>query len=185
MKQFDFQAELKKIIDAKQLVEIFLHGAPTYKVAYLLNANNDYLTFAEVSSSALFSGVIICNLSDVDWIGVETPYLGELAKQIVDDSVYKQATEDIKNIKEFSFKGFVSAFVDTKRIVEITDEDETVTAGRVLNQDDKVLVFDEYSAENTRKLARMFFNKNSIIRIAIDVPWLRTIERFLEDKNIQ
>ena len=82
MQQFDYQAELKKIIDGKQLVEVYLHDAPTYKVAYILSANNEYLTFAEVSSSATFSGVIICHLSDVDSVRAETPYLGELAKQI-------------------------------------------------------------------------------------------------------
>jgi len=184
MQQFDYQAELKKIIDGKQLVEVYLHDAPTYKVAYILSANNEYLTFAEVSSSATFSGVIICHLSDVDSVRAETPYLGELAKQIKDNFIYEQALRDTEGVKEFTFKGFVLAFENTNNIVELTLGNDDTVAGRIVAQDDKVIALDEYTAENDRRLARTYFNKDVVVRLAIDVPWLRTISRSLADKNL-
>lgn len=181
---FDYQDELKKLITAKQLVEVSLIGAPTYKVAYLLSANDDYLTFAEISSSATFSGVILCRMNQVDWISSESLYVDELSKQITDESLYKQATDNIKNFKKFTPSGFITAFAGTSTIIELTDEDENVFAGRIVGHGEQHLLVDEYYAENQQRFARKYFNIANISRMAVDVPWLRTISRSLADKNL-
>lgn len=176
---------LQKIIQDKQLVEIFLHGAPTYKVAYLLAIYEDFITFAEVSSSATFSGVILCRLSDIDWIGTDTLYTHELSKQILDDSIYKQAQENVKHIKKFSPSGFFDAFKGTKTIVELTDSEENAYAGRIVDVGhNPFIILDEYSSEFSQRVSRKYMNVANLSRFAVNVPWLRTITRTLADRNL-
>ncbi|MBI1872237.1 hypothetical protein HYS10_02330 [Candidatus Collierbacteria bacterium] len=184
MKKFDFQTELKRIIDSRQLVEVNLHGAPTYLVAYILSANDKYLTFAVVSSSATLTGVTICHMVDVDSISIETIYLSELAKQISDDSIYQQALKDVQNIKEFTFDGFASGLENTKTLVEITTDNDDNISGRIAGHSDDILILDEYSSESDRRIRRTYFNRETIVRISLDVAWIRTISRSLDDKNI-
>lgn len=184
MKKLNYQNELKKIINSKQLAEVFLHGAPTYKVAYLLSANKDFLTFAEVSSSAQFAGVIMCRMQDIDSISLDSLYLKEIVKQIPGDSLYQQALQSITGLKKFTFDGFISALENTKTVVEITTENEITIGGRIVGHDDTVIVFDEYAAGNDQRLAHTFFDRTTIIRISIEVPWLRTIARFLAEKKL-
>lgn len=184
MKNFDYSAELKKIIEGKQLVEVHLQGAPSFKVAYLLAANNDYLTFAEVSSSATFAGVIMCWMEDVDAIKVETIYLSELSKQIPDGSIHAKARELIKGMKSGTFDEFFASLEKSQTIAEITYENEDTLAGRVMGQTDSILVLDEYYAENDRRFARSYINKDIILRVAVDLTWLRTITNSLVDKKL-
>lgn len=184
MNSFNYQDELKKLIKDRQLVEVSLHGAPTFKVAYLLSANDDYLTFAEVSSSATFAGVVLCRMDDVDSIGTESIYTSELSKRITDDSLYNQALDNIKSIKKFTPSGFVKAFGGTETIVELIDVDENEFAGRIIGSGDKYILFDEYYSEYAQRLVRKYVNAANISRIAVDVPWLRTISRSLADKNL-
>lgn len=184
MKKFDYQKELQRIIADKQLVEINLSEAPTFKVAYILNANENYITYAEISSSATFSGVTICRTEDIDYISVNTIYLSELSKQITDNSLYQQAQQNVKSIEVFTPSGFISALEGTKTIVELTTENEVTIAGRITGHDKNTLVLDEYSSESDRCIARSYFNVRIIVRISLDVPWIRTISRSLEDKNL-
>lgn len=183
MKSFDYYQELNRLIKDRQLVEIYLSGAPTFKVAYLLHADADYLTFAEVGSNASFNGVTICSADDVDSVSTGTPYLNQLAEQL-DPAVYKQGLQHASLIKDFSFAGFVSAFAGTNTLVEVTQDNETVIAGRLIAQDDHVLALDEYSTDAPERIARTYISKDRIIRLSVDVPWTRTITRFLSNNNL-
>lgn len=184
MDQINYFSELKKIADSKQLVEINLHGAPTFKVGYILGSNEDFLTFAEVHSSAAYAGTIICRMEDIESIKTETLYLAELVKRIKDDSIYSQAIEDTKNIKDNTFDGFIASFISTDTIVEVTNTNEETYAGRLVGHDSDVLVLDEYYSEYPKRLAHTYLNKAYISRLAISVPWLITISRSLVDKNL-
>jgi hypothetical protein len=184
MKTFDFKKRMNDAIKNKELVEINLHDAPTYKVAYILGAAEGFLLFAEVSSSATMTGVFLCQSEDVDSVCLDTIYTSELAKQIPGDSLYLQAAKSIENVKKYTFDGFISAFENTKTIVEVTTSDENSYAGRIVGHNDKTLVLDEYSSEIDRYVGHMYFNRSIVIRLSVDVPWLRTIARSLADKNL-
>lgn len=184
MKKFDFTSKFNNITKNKELVEISLHGAPTFKVAYVLGAAKEHLLFAEINSSALPNGITICQTSDIDFIALDTVYTSELVKRIEGASLFDQAVKEAKPIKKYTFEGFISAFENTKTIVEITTDEEVVYAGRIIGHDDKVLVLDEYSTESDKCLGHLYFNRSIISRLSIDVPWLRTIERSLADKNL-
>lgn len=184
MNSFNYQAELQRVIEQKQLAQVFLNGAPTFKVAYLLSANEEYLTFAEVSSSATFAGVMICRLSGIDAVKVSNLYLGELIKQIPGESLHQQAQKTIESIKEFTFDGFLTAFEGTKSIVELVDDNEDTFAGRLIGHDDQVIAMDEFYTEYDRLFARSYVNRSIITRMGVEIPWLRTIALSLADKNI-
>jgi hypothetical protein len=184
MQTFHFKSELQEIISNKKLVEITLDGAPTYKVAYILAANDDYLTFAEVSSSASFSGVSMCRTKDINIISVDTIYLSELVKLIPGESLYLQALKNVENVTDFTPSGLITAVEGTKTLVELTTIDEEVIAGRIINHDDEIIVLDEYSSESDRRIAHSYYRVAHIIRISLDVPWVRTITRSLADKNL-
>lgn len=184
MKHFDQLEELQKTKEAKELVEIYLNGAPTYKVAYILHLTPEYLTFAEVGSNTLLTGVTICSTDDIASISTNTIYLDEFTKQISHEPIYQQALNDIAGISEFTFDGFLSQLVKSQTVTELTTENEEIIAGRVAGYTDDIVIFDEYSVENTRRIARTYFNRDLILRISVDVPWLRTIARFLAENNL-
>ncbi len=184
MSTFHFSELLTQLIADKNLVEVHLAGAPTYKVAYLLGASEEFLTFAEVSSSATLSGVIMCRMDDVEAIKTETIYCGELAKQLAGDSLYQQAVAVSAKLEAHTFDGFMSAFAKTATLVEVTDLNENVVAGRVIDHDDKILVLDEFYAENDRRFGRSYISQPTIARLAVLVPWINTIARSLADKNL-
>lgn len=180
----DYQHELKRLAENKQLVEVNLQGAPTFVVAYLLSASEDFLTLAVVSSAGLLSGVTIVRASEVDSLSVESLYLAELMKQIDQKAVYNQALEDVKNIKDFTFDGFAEGLQNSKVLVEITTHNEDTFSGRVVGYNAEVIALDEYSIDSDRCTKRTYFNRETIARISLDVAWIRTISRSLADKNI-
>lgn len=184
MNTINYQEELQKLIDTKQLVEVVLQDLPSYLVAYILAANAKYLTLAIVSSSATLTGVSIVRTSDIDSISIESIYLSELVKEIKDDSVYQRALDDIKDISEFTFAGFSESLEKSKTIVEITTNSEDSFAGRLVGHDDDIFVLDEYSTESDKRVKRTYFDQATIARISLDVAWLNTIARSLAEKNI-
>lgn len=184
MTTFNYSDELKKLTQDRQLAEVFLKGAPTYKVAYLLAVTDEYLTFAEVNSSAQFAGIIICHLNDVESISVKTEYLTVLAGHIQVESVFEKITQSLGQLTDFTFTGFFSAFENQGRIMAITLDNEDEVAGRVMGYNDQVLMLDEYVAGRDHCVARSYYNLNSIIRLSVDVPWLRTISRYLQENNL-
>lgn len=184
MSSLNYHAELQKIIDNHQLAEVHLHGVPTYKVAYVLNVNEDFLTFAEVSSSATFAGVIICRMEDIDALKTDSLYLGELAKQLTDSSVYTQAIHTIEQLKKFTFDGWLAAFAGSTTVHEVVYGNEDSFAGRIISYNDDILLIDEFYADADRRFARTYINRDVITRLAIGVPWTRTIARSLIDKQL-
>jgi hypothetical protein len=185
MKNFDFQTDLKRVIDSKLLVEINLGlgGNLNHVVAYIINANDDYLTFARISNDATLQGVTICLMRDIESIQTETKFIKELMKDITDDSLYQRVKKDIDKIKDFTFLGFISAFEATNTIIDITSENESYT-GRVFAHDDKILVIDEYYAEDDGRFARSYINPSIITSITVGGTWLKIIARSLADKGI-
>lgn len=184
MNEFSFQNELKNIVDSRQLVEMVLDGEPDYRVVYFLSADENFVTFAEINSAAGYVGVSICRMADITSISVDTIYLSELTKQIQGDSLYLQAKKAVESIETFTPSGFISALEDTKTVVELTTHARESIAGRIVGHDDTVLVLDEYSSESDRRIARTYFRFPEIVRIAVDVPWLRTISQSLLNKNL-
>lgn len=184
MKKSVYISKFNNVTKNKELVEISFHGDQTYKVAYILGAADKCLLFAEVSSSGTVAGITICKTEDIDSVSLETIYISELIKQIPGDSLFNQAMKSIANVKEYTFDGFISAFENTKTIVEVTTDDENTFAGRIVEHSDETLVLDEYSSEMDRCLGHVYFNRSIISKLAIDVPWLRTIARSLADKNL-
>ena len=184
MKTFDYLSELNKLIENKQLTEVYLQGDPTFIVAYILNATAKFVTLAVVGSNATFSGVSIVRFEDIDSVSVQSTYLSELAKQIQNTTIYDQAMQCIKPIATFTFDGLAEGLENTKTIVELTQHNDEVSAGRIAGHDSKILVLDEYSTESDKRLKRTYFNRETIKRFSLGLAWLRTIERFLADKNI-
>ncbi|PWU24137.1 hypothetical protein C5B42_00550 [Candidatus Cerribacteria bacterium 'Amazon FNV 2010 28 9'] len=183
MKKFSFKDELQKIVSTKQLVQVHFQDDPSqFKVAYILAVNNDFITLIEVDSSAAFDGVCIYPMEDVTAIKVDSLYVGELAKR-VSDSIHAMALQEVKNVKKFTFEGFISGFENSKTVVEISYEKDDGRAGRIIDHDNEVVVFDEYREEGANRLARAYIKLDSILRISVDVPWTRTVSRSLIDKN--
>jgi hypothetical protein len=183
MKQFDYQAELKKIIETKQLVEVDIDG-PGHGVAYILNANDEYLTFAKINNNAALDGVIICPMTDVNYVQTDTTFISELAKHITGKDLHQQAIKVVDGIKEFTFEGFISGLENTRTIIEFTDKDEDSFSGRILGHNDKIIVVDEYYTEDSGRFARSYVNRATISRIVVASPWLNIITRSLADKNL-
>ncbi len=185
MKNFNYQNELKKIVENKQLVQVYFHDTPSdYSVAYLLSADDDFITLAEIANTAAFDGVTIRHMSDVDIIKPDTIYLNELMKQITDDSLYQQAMKDVEGIEKFSFDGFISGLENTGTIVEILSTNGDNFTGKITGYDDEVLILEEYRSELPRTLSRAYIRLKVVAQISVDIPYLRIIARALADKSI-
>src|SRR6185369_4558171 len=136
MKNFNYQDELQKIIDNKQLAEVRFHSNPGgFKVAYILNTNAKYLTLAEIEPKATLDGVCVYLMTDVYSIKVGTTYVNTWSKKITDESQYEQALKDIEGITDFSFEGFISRFENTDTLVEILLENTETLAGKIVAHD--------------------------------------------------
>ncbi|SRR3989344_3589862 len=184
MKQFDYQAELKKIIDGKQLVQVNLKSDQgQFKVAYIINADNKYLTLIELANDATPFGVSVRLLEDIEMFKVESIYLGEFVKH-VSDEFYRLGLKSLENVKQFTFEGFASALEKTNKVAEILTENGDSVIGRVVGHDDGVLAFDEYLEDSEGRLARCYIKFDNIIQISIDIPHLKILARSLADKNL-
>ncbi|MDQ3008165.1 MAG: hypothetical protein M3Q81_01060 [bacterium] len=185
MKKFNYNDELRDIIDTKRLVEINLGlSSPLdHCIAYLLDANDDYLTFARISNDIALQGITICRMDDMEAIEADTGFINELQKGITNNSLHTEVSDDIKGVKEFSFKGFISAFEATKTIIDITSENRSFT-GRLAGYDKKILAIDEYYAEDNKRFSRTYINPANITAITVSGTWLKIISRSLTDNNI-
>lgn len=185
MKKFNYKDELKKIIENKQLTQVYLNGEPNqFKVAYIIDANSDYLTLGEINDNTSLDGVGIYRIRDIALLKVDTVYLNEFIKQINHDSLYKQISSDLVGIKKFTIEGFVSVFENTNTVVEILTEDANALVGRIIAHDDEAVVLAEFKAEVDRSMGRTYVNFDMIARIAVDIPYLRVISKSLTDKNL-
>ena len=100
-----------------------------------------------------------------------------------DDSLYEEAIKEIENIKDFTFKGFFTAFEGTKKLVDINLESAGFT-GRVIGLDDAVVAVDEYYAEENTRFSRTFINPLTLVSVTVGGTWLKIIARSLVEKNI-
>lgn len=184
MKKFNFQEELKRLIESKQLVELNLNleGKLGHGVGYIIDANEEYITFARVTNDATLEGVTICLTQGIESIETETNFTKELAKDITNDALYQEAIKNVEKVKKFSFLGFVSAFENTPAIVDISSENQNYT-GRIIDHDDEMLVIDEYFAEDFGRFSRSYINPSIITSITVGGTWLKIIARSLSDKK--
>lgn len=185
MNKFDFQSELKTIIDKRQLVEIDLNmnGKLDHFIAYLIDVNEDYITFARISNDLALQGVTMCLLTNVQDIQVETKFVAELRKGISDDSLNEEAKKEVENVREFTFKGFFTAFEGTETLIDINLEGAGFT-GRVVGIDDSVVAVDEYYAEESTRFSRTFINPLTLVSVTVGGTWLKIIARSLVEKNV-
>lgn len=183
MKKSNNLNEFKKIIDEKQLVKIFFGHNDTYYVSYILNANEKYITIANVSPTGDFQGVDINLFDNIDKIETKTDYLNEMNKHI-DKSAYKQALKKTENINTFSFEGFVSAYLNTKTLMEVEVNNCANLLGRVSVVGESVLIFDEYSLGIDHRTSHTIVHPSNITTISIGTESLATLSQYLESINI-
>jgi len=184
MKKFNYKDELKKMIDGKQLVEVNFRGDTEHAVAYIMDVNDDYLTFARISNDATLQGVIICLTRDLESIQVETNFINELSKYVADDSIHGEALEILEKVREFSFEGIISAFEGTETLIEVTTVDNDNFSGKVIALDDTALVLDEYYPQDHGRFARTYLNPSLFLRVTVGGTWLKIISRSIADKNL-
>lgn len=183
MQQFSYQAELKKIVESKQLVEIsFSHEQDI--VAYILRASDEFITIAEVSASTTLLAVSTYRLSEVELIKTESLYLDRFSPQVTDDSLYQRAQAAIAAVEDCSFDSFLKAFVHTEGFVEVIKENGDSLQGRVLEYDDKVILLEEYYTQSDRRFARSYINRNLVYCLAVDTPRLRILTKSLAGKRL-
>ncbi len=179
MQKFSFQAELQKIISSKQLAEIRFQSKPDlFNVAYILSANEVYLTLAEIDPKAHFDGVCIYQVSDLSSIKVDTEYLKKFGKKIKDDGIYQRAIQGISTVKEFTFQGFISAFENTDTYVEILCGRQDTPAGKIVGHDEAVIVLDEISGKKQTSFTKTYIVRSTITRLSVDVPWVNKITQY-------
>lgn len=185
MNNFNYFNQLKEFEAEQTLVEVHLIDAPDMKVAYLLASNEEIIYFIEVGSDGGFSGLVLCYMENVESIKVESLYLEALSKQISKADVFQKAETYYRyQTDKWSFSDVLNYLQDNKFLVEVVDQNEKAIVGRVVAQDEMVLVLDEYYAENDRRFARAYINKNNITRVSYGSRWLNTIAQSLVDKNL-
>jgi hypothetical protein len=187
MQKSNYKDDLKKVIDSKQLVEIDLSltGKLDHFIAYILDANDDFLTVARISNDLTVQGVTICRMSDVETIQTETGFVKDLSKGITDDSLLKKVKVETEKVKNLTFGGFISAFENTKTIIEITTQDDENFTGRIVNNDNKrFLILDEYFPGDHGRFARTYINPAIITSFTVGGTWLETITRSVADQNL-
>lgn len=183
MKNFNFQNELKNLIEKQKLVEIrFRELTGDFKVAYILNANSEFITLAEISDHGELDGVCMYHSDEICSFSYETFYLNKLEKK-VNPSALKQALKDIEKVKDFSFVGLASAFEDTDTIVEVAYEADSKPAGKIIGHDENTLFLVELDDEFKGPqgfLAYTLINLSTVTRMSLDIPYMRDIATSLK-----
>lgn len=114
---------------------------------------------------------------------MESLYLIELAKSCDIGAIYNQALEHLSKINEFTFDGFADGLQGSNNLVEVTTYNEDNYSGKIVSYSDDIIALDEYSTDTNRRLKRTYFNRETIARISVGVPWIKTIARSLVEKN--
>jgi hypothetical protein len=182
MKKFNDLSEFKKIINQKQLVRIYFGNDMSCYDGYILNVNEEYITIATITPTGNFQSVEIHLFDDFNSIDTKTNYLNEMVKHI-DETVYKQALEIIKNIKTFSFEGFERAFLSSKTPIQITINDDEFFEGRV-SAVGEVLFLDEYAIGSNLCISNTIIHPSHITKISVGLPLLQSLAHYLDDMGI-
>ena len=175
MKNLDFQAELKKIMEDKRLVEIYFHRASSFGVCYIISVNVEYITLAIIGHNEVYLGVAIFPMSEVESIAIDTTYLKSLEKLLADNSLYKKALNDVKDIEEFTFDGFISSIEEIGTYAELHLEDERMFV-KIVNYNDDILAVDEYADNRKGIIAHTYYKRADIVRMVFKTPSLRMVE---------
>lgn len=175
MDKFNYIDELKKIATNKQLVEVRYVDRPhEFHVAYILDANEEYLTLAEIDQECNFDSITIYRAESIRSIKTETSYLKKLAMK-VSPGVYEKALKNIENLKTFSFEGFCAAFEGTNTLVEVACVNEDTLTGKIVGYDKEGLALNEYDGKQVGVVGYALVSFPTIDWLSVDTPWLRNI----------
>ncbi len=183
MAKFNYLDELKKIVDSKKLVELNLPQEEGV-VAYVLRVNEEFITIAEISASAILLAVSTYRLSDISQIKLDSIYLSEFSKMLTDKSLYLEAKKSIESMKDCSFNGFLEAFVGTETLVELADEKGDTFQGKIVSYEDDRIIMDEYYSQYDKRFARTIIKRDILVGFAVNTPRIRILSRVLAEKNL-
>ena len=181
MKNYSLSNEVKKVANGKLLVELYSNNWKM-RIAYILGFDGKYLVYAAVSPQVTLEEVAIIPYSSVIMIKTSGLYLDKFAKKMINDDPYQEAKKLVSEVKNPTFDGFISAFTDKKKLVEIDYDSSDRFGCRVIASDETSVVIDEYYSEQSVCYARAIIQKDRINRIAINVDWVNVTEEFLGDK---
>ncbi len=180
MNKFSYLEELQNIIDKHQLVEIYRRNSTSFGVVQILHANDEFLTVVALSTNEnTYEGVAIFPISDVESITIETAYLNTLSKQVATESIFQQAMDEIKDIENFTFNGFIAYLEKSKRFAEISIGDRGGEIVKLTGHDSLVLAIDEYSESSKDTIAHTYYKIEDLVGIALNTPRIKILERFL------
>lgn len=175
MKNFNFQTELQKIIEKKQLVAVRFKRTPEeFKVVYLLDANDEFTTIAEIDNRGELDGVCMYHSDEINSVSTYSQYLSKLEKKI-DPSTLKRVLSTIENVKEFSFTGLASAIENTDTLVEVEYENGFRPVGKITGHDEQALFLTEFDDESKEPLAHFLIKFSAITCMSLDIPYMRDI----------
>lgn len=178
MSTMTMQTELAQIIKDKKLVDLNLPQDDEV-LGYVLRANDDYITLAEISASFSLLAVSTYRLADVKTINLDSIYLREFAQQVPDDTLYQRAAESIKDMPDSGFEAFLQAFAHTPTLVEITIEDGDSFQGRIVDFNDDSIFVDEYYLRYQQRYARVIINRQLVTSMAVNTARTRVLAPML------
>ncbi len=176
MSSFNYITEIQKIIDSKELVEVRVYSNPgMFNVAYVLGANQEFLVLAEIDPKAHLDGVCVYQMDNVISIKQNTPYLAKFSQKISGTAQYDQAYKDFEALSDLTFEGFISAFEGKDTLVEVLCDGGETVAGKIFAHDEHILVLSELDSKKGTTDGTTYLNKDSIIRLSTDVPWVNKL----------
>ncbi|MEP7167714.1 MAG: hypothetical protein ABI758_07120 [Candidatus Woesebacteria bacterium] len=179
MNRFSYKHDVQQLIEKRELVEFGLQGASTFGQGYILKYNDDFITITAVNPAYLYSGTSIFPTEQIEYLSVDTSFLREFAKRVDATAVYQEALQTIQTVKDFTFDGFISCFEGTQTYLEIaTDEDSFVCT--IVGHDETIVAVDEYSQNNTQRIAHSYYPKARIKAILLNSSYAQLVQNFLK-----
>lgn len=180
MNTFNYKNDIQQFIKTKELVEFGLKGESTFGQGYILNYNDDFITIAAVNTSYRYAGTSIFRTEKIDYLSTDTSYLREFEKRVNADEVYEEAQRAISAVTEFTFDGFIASLEGSDTYLEIvTDQDSFVC--KVVGHDENVVAVDEYSQNNTQRIAHSYYPLARITAIVLNSSYAQLVKNFLTE----
>lgn len=173
MKTFNYKKDLKKLAKEKTLFEFCFRGSDERALGFLFSINDEYLVFGKISKDATFLGTTVCLSRELESLHTDTKLLQVFSSRQEIEQLAEEAFLCIKDAKEASFTGFLSAFQGTDTLVCLETVDKTAFTGKVVAHDDEVLVLDEYYLEDATRFSRMYIFLSLIDSITVGGTWLK------------
>ncbi len=182
MNNFNFQTEIQKIIENKQLAEVRFRDVPgEFKVAFILNINAEFITLAEVDNLGELDGIGMYFFDQISSINTSTLYLNRLKKNVT-ASVWEEAMKSIAGVTDFSFSGLAAFLEKKKKFVEVAYEADFMPVGKIVGYDNQALSFIEIDELHTQPIAHTVILLSAITRMSLDTPYIRDIETSLNKR---